>query len=313
MKPPPARGQTQGSGGDTISSAGMILSQASLGQSAHQKIAPMPGTVTSDESSMTNVSTDNKRHQKRAANRKSAQLSRKRKKQYIEELKEENDELRRKEQILRSIPDMIVVFDSAGKLGFISQSFSTFLQVSPAQLEGSSFWERICHDSVRLMKAAFMDALAAREPGADTTPLGNGVWELRLLDKDSKYVVVTLNGVVHFTGDAPECVCCIRPSTKKTSEQTISKEQKSSKSSGRLVSSSDGSRSSDESGSDDPTVLRVNPNQSVMESENPSEDSNSTEEEPSTEDGRKVLPKSRQNISDVEVSESSGSDDGITA
>jgi len=148
---------------------------------------------------------------KRAANRRSAQLSRKRKKQFIEELKEENDDLRRKEQILRSIPDLVVVFDSAGKLGFVSQSVSRFLAFTSNELEGTSFWNRLCDESVRLLKAAFMDALAARKPGKDTAPLGEGLWELRLVDKDGKHKIVILNGVVHFTGETPECVCSIRP------------------------------------------------------------------------------------------------------
>lgn len=152
-----------------------------------------------------------KKHLKRAANRRSAQLSRKRKKQFIEELKEENDELRRKEAILRSIPDLIVVFDSAGKLWFVSHSVNRFLDFSPTELQGSSFWERLCPESVRLLKAAFMDALAARKPDMDTASLGAGVWELRLVDKDGSHKVITLNGVVHFSGETPECVCSIRP------------------------------------------------------------------------------------------------------
>jgi PAS domain S-box-containing protein len=150
--------------------------------------------------------------QKRAANRKSAQLSRKRKKQFMEELREENDCLRRKEQILMSIPDLIVVFDSTGKLWFVSQSVESFLKYSAYELEGTSIWERLCDDSVRLLKAAFMDSLAARRPEADTAILGSGFWELKLVDRDGSFKNVTLNGVVHFTGDRPECVCSIRPS-----------------------------------------------------------------------------------------------------
>jgi PAS domain-containing protein len=153
---------------------------------------------------------EDKKMLKRAANRRSAQLSRKRKKQYIEDLKEENSDLRRMELILKSIPDLIVSFDSSGKIGFVSQSVSKFLEFTPAELEGKSFWDRLCFDSVRLLKAAFMDALAARENDSTSTPLGNGVWELRLQDKNKQTVLVTLNGVVHFTGDAPECVCSIR-------------------------------------------------------------------------------------------------------
>jgi len=216
MQPPPPPSQVQ-----TLPSA---LSTCSFGSaSSHRPIAPTSSKLMPLKSSQativqrpvletnTSMPLGDKKQLKRAANRRSAQLSRKRKKAFIEELKEENDELRRKEQILKSIPDLIVVFDSAGKLWFVSHSVNRFLNFTPSELEGSSFWDRLCDESVRLLKAAFMDALAARKNDMDTTPLGSGVWELRLVDNDGSHKVVTLNGVVHFSGDAPECVCSIRP------------------------------------------------------------------------------------------------------
>ena len=166
---------------------------------------------TADTKTSSGTSLVDKQQLKRDANRRSAQLSRKRKKRFIQELREENDELRRKKAILMSIPDLIVVFDSSGKLWFVSDSVSRFLDFSPKELEGTSFWERLCDESVRLLKAAFMDALASRKSETDTPPLGSGVWELRLVDKDGSHKVITLNGVVHFSGESPECVCSIRP------------------------------------------------------------------------------------------------------
>jgi len=165
----------------------------------------------SDSGDGTLLGPEEKKQLKRAANRRSAQLSRKRKKQFIEELNKENDELRRKEQILRSIPDLVLVFDSAGKLWFVSHSVDHFLKYTPTELEGTSLWDRLCDESVRLLKSAFMDALAARTVDSETTPLGSGVWELRMQDKDGTHKWVVLNGVVHFSGDAPECVCSVRP------------------------------------------------------------------------------------------------------
>lgn len=176
--------------------------------------ASQVGTIGSDEgrerSNSALLHPEDKKLLKRAANRRSAQLSRKRKKQFIETLKEENADLRRMELILRSIPDLVISFDSSGKIGFVSQSVCKFLSFTPEELEGKSFWDRLCEDSVRLLKAAFMDALAARENESTSTPLGSGVWQLRLQDKNKENIMVTLNGVVHFTGDAPECVCSIR-------------------------------------------------------------------------------------------------------
>jgi PAS domain S-box-containing protein len=182
----------------------------------HTAIAPQPKDHRSNGHEQSGDYDDfeeygDKRQLKRVANRRSAQLSRKRKKQFIEELKDENDGLRRKEQILKSIPDLIVVFDSSGKLWFVSESVSRFLDFKVEELEGTSFWNRLCEDSIRLLKAAFMDSLAARQAESDTAPLGSGFWKLRLVDKDGTTKVVTLNGVVHFAGDRPECVCSIRP------------------------------------------------------------------------------------------------------
>jgi len=185
-------------------------------QSSHAAIAPQPDDQDRDFVGQL----EDRKVQKRAANRRSAQQSRKRKKLFIEELKDENDGLRRKEQILKSIPDLIVVFDSSGKLWFVSESVSRFLDFSAGELEGSSFWDRLCDDSVRLLKAAFMDSLAARQPDSDTAALGTGFWELRLVDKDGVQKLVTLNGVVHFAGDRPECVCSIRPKEVRTNGTT---------------------------------------------------------------------------------------------
>jgi len=226
-----------GGGGATANLPSMIRIAAAGGRILPSaELAPQNPAVARADLAMkdgenTNVtegSHGNKKQQKRAANRRSAQLSRKRKKQFIEELKDENDDLRRKEQILRAIPDLIVVFDSSGRLGFVSESVGRFLSVCPSKLEGTSFWDLICDESVRMLKAAFMDSLAAREADSDTAVLGSGVWELRIKDKNSNYRIVTLNGVVHFKGDAPECVCCIRP-VREDQQQQKQQEQQTQK------------------------------------------------------------------------------------
>jgi PAS domain S-box-containing protein len=270
----------------------------------------MPAAEGAVGGAVTSMPTGNKKQQKRAANRRSAQLSRKRKKLFIEELKEENDELRRKEQILRSIPDLIVVFDSSGKLWFVSQSVSRFLDMIPEELEGTSFWDRLCEDSVRLLKAAFMDSLAERKSDSESAPLGSGVWELRLVNKDGGYKVVTLNGVVHFSGDAPECVCCIRP----RDQQPIIPLQKKVKGLShriRAESSSDGSRSSVEQ-------IHIEPHQSVINTETPDEDRMARRKQaaPNDEGSADTSGQQAVRISDGDsgsiVSES-GSDEGIVS
>ena len=223
-------------------------------------IAPQPGLDSSGSHFDEESQSLGKKQQKRAANRRSAQLSRKRKKQFIEELKEENDDLRRKEQILRSIPDLIVVFDSSGKVLFISESVSRFLKFKSTELEGSSFWDRLCVDSVRLLKAAFMDSLAARQADSDTAPLGSGVWELRLVDKDGSQKIVTLNGVVHFAGERPECVCSIRP----REEAPSSSDEEAQDSGAAKAESSVPSNRSDTSSEYFSRINHIKPHQSVV-------------------------------------------------
>jgi len=157
---------------------------------------------------------EDKKLAKRAANRLSAHLSRKRKKMFIDDLTAENTDLRRKVQILQTIPDLIVVFDSSGCISFISQSVSTLLEITYQDLEGTSFWNCLAEDSVKIIKSAFMDALAEkRKLEDDSTPLCHGEPMLvKLVDKNAGETrAVSLKGVVHFTGVTPECVCSIRP------------------------------------------------------------------------------------------------------
>ncbi len=100
-----------------------------------------------------------KKQLKRAANRKSAQLSRKRKKQYIEELKEENDQLRRQVDILQNSPDVILVFDvESDEVNFVSVTVTKLLGFSPQDLEGSAVWDLISKESVTELKDCMKQA-----------------------------------------------------------------------------------------------------------------------------------------------------------
>jgi PAS domain S-box-containing protein len=158
--------------------------------------------------------TDDKKLAKRAANRLSAHLSRKRKKMYIDDVTTENVDLRRKVQILQSIPDLVVVFDSSGCISFVSQSVPAFFDMQASEIEGASFWNFLTEDSVNLIKSAFMDALAEkRNPEDDSTLLCHGESLLiKLVDKDgNEPSVVSFKGVVHFTDNAPECISSMRP------------------------------------------------------------------------------------------------------
>eukprot|EP00934_Nitzschia_sp_Nitz4_P006027 Nitzschia sp. Nitz4//scaffold181_size46380//17542//19275//NITZ4_007174-RA/size46380-snap-gene-0.6-mRNA-1//1//CDS//3329539501//6017//frame0 len=150
---------------------------------------------------------------KRVANRISAHQSRLRKKQYVEELKGQNDELRKLRQIMAVVPDVILAFDSSGIIRFITQSSQELFGAAPEQFMKSSIWDVLCTKSVRRLKAAFMDSLATREPDQTSVPLGNRVWEIRLKDQDPGTPSLSLHGAVHFSSGSPECVCLVRRMT----------------------------------------------------------------------------------------------------
>ena len=159
---------------------------------------------------------EEKKLAKRAANRLSAHLSRKRKKMYIDDVTSENIELRRKVQILQFIPDLIVVFDSSGSISFASQSASAFIDTQGQNLEGKSFWDYLTEDSVNLIKSAFMDALAQKRNEDDDSALlcHGGSLSVKLVDQKCvgrEPSILSLKGVVHFNDNAPECISSLRP------------------------------------------------------------------------------------------------------
>ena len=148
---------------------------------------------------------------------------------FIDDLRDENQDLRRKEQILQSIPDLIVVFDSSGNMPFVSHSLSRFLNFTNDELQGASFWDILTQDSVRMIKNAFMDALAIkRQSEEDSTPLWGGrSMSVELVDHNIDdedeicKLSVSLKGVVHFPGESPECVCSIRPEENRGAQHQV--------------------------------------------------------------------------------------------
>ena len=98
---------------------------------------------------------------------------------------------------------------------FVSHSVTRFLDYAADELEDTSFWDRLTPGGVRLVKSAFMNALAKkRSEDEDSTPLWDGESRnVRLVDRNGEEAAtaVSLKGVLHFAGESPECVCSIRP------------------------------------------------------------------------------------------------------
>uniref|UniRef100_A0A7S2QUW0 BZIP domain-containing protein n=1 Tax=Triparma pacifica TaxID=91992 RepID=A0A7S2QUW0_9STRA len=99
-----------------------------------------------------------KKMQRRESNRKSAQLSRKRKKEFIEELESQIYDLKKRFQILRHIPDLVVVFNiedaditpsesmncvppKANSVDFASDAALKLLRMTPEDMQGRSIWD----------------------------------------------------------------------------------------------------------------------------------------------------------------------------
>lgn len=94
-----------------------------------------------------------KKMQKRAANRKSAQLSRKRKKALIEELKFENQDLQRHEDILEVIPDPVFAFDATGGgVWFASNSASAQFGLTVEELTSVNFFDLMTEDCAKRLR-----------------------------------------------------------------------------------------------------------------------------------------------------------------
>lgn len=173
-------------------------------------------TKTGDEDALQSVmyEWEDKKEAKRAANRRSAHLSRKRKKMLLDDLKDENEGLRRKEQILRLVPDLVVAFDSSGCISFASHSAARFLDRTADELQDTSFWDMLSEDSENLVKGAFIDALAIErdDEDSDCTALWEGApMHVELTDLNGEVRSFSMAAVVHFECEGPECVCSIRP------------------------------------------------------------------------------------------------------
>lgn len=101
-----------------------------------------------------------KKLQKRAANRKSAQLSRKRKKALIEELRYENQDLQRHEDILEVIPDPVFAFNTCdGRVWFASTSASAQFGLPVQELNSACFFDLMTDDCSKRLRVLIETAL----------------------------------------------------------------------------------------------------------------------------------------------------------
>merc|ERR550514_1691466 len=113
---------------------------------------------------------ERKKRLKREANRRSAQLSRQRKKAFVEDLKAKNAEFQHARAVLRNHPDAIFALDGNGRVNFANGAAArTAGAPSGDSLRDRSFYDLLEADSRRRFGEALEEA--ARRPPHASVPL----------------------------------------------------------------------------------------------------------------------------------------------
>ncbi|CAM9786686.1 unnamed protein product [Chrysoparadoxa australica] len=132
-----------------------------------QTEAPSKHEGTKDE----NKQVWDKLTQKRIANRKSAQMSRKRKKAFLEDLKTENAALKRHEEILEVVPDPVFAFKAAdGLLWFVSNSAAIQFGLSLNDLDKTSFFDLMTPDCSKRLQEFIAKEEAKSQANTSESP-----------------------------------------------------------------------------------------------------------------------------------------------
>ncbi|CAM9378978.1 unnamed protein product, partial [Scytosiphon promiscuus] len=158
-----------------------------------------------------------KKLQKRAANRKSAQLSRKRKKALIEELRYENQDLQRHEDILEVIPDPVFAFDTTnGRVWFASTSASAQFGLSVEDLTSACFFDLMTEDCSKRLKV-LIDT-AAKDVSETNSALLHERMTVRFKKRRGAILLGELSGRLSRLNGVMTAVCSVRPLSLATDE-----------------------------------------------------------------------------------------------
>lgn len=111
---------------------------------------------------------ERKKRLKREANRRSAQLSRQRKKAFVEDLKAKNAEFLHAKNVLACHPDAVFATDGRGVIAYANPAAATRANADAKRLEGTSLPNLLDADSRRRLETALRDADGER-PGASVS------------------------------------------------------------------------------------------------------------------------------------------------
>jgi hypothetical protein len=143
--------------------------------------SPEPPPIFSQQALEEHAKEMEKKMQKRAANRRSAQLSRKRKKAFISELKIQNEQLRRHEEILEVVPDPVFAFNALdGQIWFASNTALVQFGFEESKILQYSFFDIVSADCANRLKALIQ--MAMEEVATGDTILLQERMTVRFLD-----------------------------------------------------------------------------------------------------------------------------------
>ncbi|KAL7519228.1 hypothetical protein ACHAWX_004014 [Stephanocyclus meneghinianus] len=103
---------------------------------------------------------EEKRKAKRLANRKSATVSRARKKTFIEDMTKDNARLRKRADILNCLPDMVISISMEGKITFCGSQVEKVLKHNPFELLGTNIKDIIVPNSRKTIQRLIQDQVS---------------------------------------------------------------------------------------------------------------------------------------------------------
>ncbi|KAG5189442.1 E1-E2 ATPase-domain-containing protein [Tribonema minus] len=165
------------------------------------------------EAPATNQELMERKLQKRAANRRSAQLSRQRKKAFIDDLRSQNEALRRQEEILDVVPDPVFAFNvHDGLVWFASKSAAAQFGLRVDDLLDANFFDLVTLDCSNRLHALISRALEDDADGASVLLRERMTVRFRKGGASSNVAMLLgeLSGRLNRQDGEVSCVCSVR-------------------------------------------------------------------------------------------------------
>ncbi|CAM9761885.1 unnamed protein product [Choristocarpus tenellus] len=103
---------------------------------------------------------DEKRRVKRAANRKSASMSRSRKKALVDDMMARNERMKQRALILTALPDLIMAIYRSGEISYVSPACNWLLLHTVNEVKGANLFDLVTADSHPTLRKIIADNLS---------------------------------------------------------------------------------------------------------------------------------------------------------